>query len=416
MYLPNTDYQQALVEFYSVDDAIRVKRNLNGADIYSGCCTLKIEYATTNRVNVIQNSEDSIDYETPNMGMRAPHSLLGLPNNSDMPPRGPMLGGRQYDSPSRRDTSFNGSFGGGRETVGYYEEQRDNNRRMVPLNNIVDHSMNYEDDYGHESEMHYNGGGGGGGPRVAMIYGLNLESVNCDGLFNLLCIYGNVIKIKFLKSKEGSAMVQMGDGASIERMMHLLHNQPLFGKTLQFQISKQPVIIDVPTPYKLPDASDSFKDYTNCRENRFVTPELAGKNRVFPPSKTINYWNAPPNFGLELIQAEFKKYGAIDPPEFFQLTNRDKSSSGLLQWNTVEDATNAIALCNHIMINSDGAKFPYQLKLSFSESPIRHGPPRNANNNGNNSNVGKEGGDGPNFHRKPRERVPFNVPNKRGRF
>lgn len=31
--------------FDSIDSAKRAKETLNGADIYSGCCTLKIEYA-----------------------------------------------------------------------------------------------------------------------------------------------------------------------------------------------------------------------------------------------------------------------------------------------------------------------------------------------------------------------------------
>lgn len=31
--------------FDSVQSAQRAKASLNGADIYSGCCTLKIEYA-----------------------------------------------------------------------------------------------------------------------------------------------------------------------------------------------------------------------------------------------------------------------------------------------------------------------------------------------------------------------------------
>ncbi|XP_054865608.1 heterogeneous nuclear ribonucleoprotein L-like isoform X2 [Amphiprion ocellaris] len=36
---------QAMVEFESVEDAQKAKLALNGADIYAGCCTLKIEYA-----------------------------------------------------------------------------------------------------------------------------------------------------------------------------------------------------------------------------------------------------------------------------------------------------------------------------------------------------------------------------------
>ena len=41
---------QALVEFDSNVSANRAKQNLDGADIYAGCCTLKIEYA---RVSII---------------------------------------------------------------------------------------------------------------------------------------------------------------------------------------------------------------------------------------------------------------------------------------------------------------------------------------------------------------------------
>lgn len=36
---------QALVEFDSTVSAQRAKQHLDGADIYAGCCTLKIEYA-----------------------------------------------------------------------------------------------------------------------------------------------------------------------------------------------------------------------------------------------------------------------------------------------------------------------------------------------------------------------------------
>ena len=31
--------------------------------------------------------------------------------------------------------------------------------------------------------------------RVLMVYGLNMERINCDRLFNLVCLYGNVCKV-----------------------------------------------------------------------------------------------------------------------------------------------------------------------------------------------------------------------------
>lgn len=85
-----------LVTFDSVQSAQRAKASLNGADIYSGCCTLKIEYAKVSlevmirwlvifqvswawlilsfvlylqptRLNVFKNDQDTWDYTNPNL-------------------------------------------------------------------------------------------------------------------------------------------------------------------------------------------------------------------------------------------------------------------------------------------------------------------------------------------------------------
>lgn len=42
-------------------------------------------------------------------------------------------------------------------------------------------------------------GGGGSGPGmpdcVLMVYGLNVQKINCQKLFNLFCLYGNVLRV-----------------------------------------------------------------------------------------------------------------------------------------------------------------------------------------------------------------------------
>lgn len=50
----------SLLTFESVVDARRAKLELNGADIYAGCCTLKIEYA---RVNTQTHTHTGADTE-----------------------------------------------------------------------------------------------------------------------------------------------------------------------------------------------------------------------------------------------------------------------------------------------------------------------------------------------------------------
>lgn len=40
-----------MVEFDNLDAATRARENLNGADIYAGCCTLKIDYAKVRSID-----------------------------------------------------------------------------------------------------------------------------------------------------------------------------------------------------------------------------------------------------------------------------------------------------------------------------------------------------------------------------
>lgn len=76
---------QSMVEFDSVQSAQRAKASLNGADIYSGCCTLKIEYAKPARLNVFKNDQDTWDYTNPNLsGQGLAQCVCGLTAHSDM--------------------------------------------------------------------------------------------------------------------------------------------------------------------------------------------------------------------------------------------------------------------------------------------------------------------------------------------
>jgi heterogeneous nuclear ribonucleoprotein L len=49
---------------------------------------------------------------------------------------------------------------------------------------------------------------------VCMVYGLCPDKLNANRIFNLFCLYGNVVRVKFLKTKEGCAMVQESDKAT----------------------------------------------------------------------------------------------------------------------------------------------------------------------------------------------------------
>lgn len=81
-------------------------------------------------------------------------------------------------------------------------------------------------------------------------------------------------------------MVQMGDSVAVERCVQHLNNIP-FGKEgkLQIAFSKQNFLSEVTNPFNLPDHTPSFREYTGSKNNRFLSPAQASKNRIQPPSK-----------------------------------------------------------------------------------------------------------------------------------
>ncbi|CAJ0610256.1 unnamed protein product [Cylicocyclus nassatus] len=60
---------QALVEFESAEIAKKAKHAINGADIYSGCCTLKVELAKPDYVKVTRQDNDQFDFTLPNAAL-----------------------------------------------------------------------------------------------------------------------------------------------------------------------------------------------------------------------------------------------------------------------------------------------------------------------------------------------------------
>ncbi|XP_067132985.1 heterogeneous nuclear ribonucleoprotein L-like isoform X1 [Centruroides vittatus] len=379
---------QAMVEFDSIESAKRAKESLNGADIYSGCCTLKIEYAKPTRLNVHKNDNESWDYTNPSLGKMSDRPALlqeprgyGSPPYRDGAPRGPPAYperepydsygsrpvhgyGNDYGPPPRPQTRYGSPLP---DRYGRYERE------------IYDGRVDGPPPPGPPSRGPLYGPGpapgGPGGPQqgsVVMIYGLAPDKINADRLFNLFCLYGNVVRVKFLKSKEGCAMIQMGDPLSVERTIANLNGVKFFGSKIQLGYSKQAFLNDVQQPFSLPDGSPSFKDFMGNRNNRFTNPESAGKNRIQPPSKILHFFNAPYGIKEEELKKVFEDAEVKSPITIKMFPSKtERSSSGLLEFENLSDSLEALVMCNHTPISNQGGKFPYILKLCFSFSSPR---------------------------------------------
>ncbi|XP_017072628.1 heterogeneous nuclear ribonucleoprotein L-like isoform X5 [Drosophila eugracilis] len=410
---------QAMVEFDNLDAATRARENLNGADIYAGCCTLKIDYAKPEKLNVYKNEPDtSWDYTLSTGEILPSKSLFSIPENVVMLESLPTLSTPQQHHHHHHQQQ---------QHQQQQELQQHNNHHHHQLvasaqsHNLVQfkeppllgpgaafppfgapeyHPTTPENWKGaaiHPTGLMKEPSGvvaGRNAPvaftpqgqaqgAVMMVYGLDHDTSNTDKLFNLVCLYGNVARIKFLKTKEGTAMVQMGDAVAVERCVQHLNNIPVgTGGKIQIAFSKQNFLSEVINPFLLPDHSPSFKEYTGSKNNRFLSPAQASKNRIQPPSKILHFFNTPPGLTEDQLIGIFNiKEVPATSVRLFPLKT-ERSSSGLIEFPNISQAVLAIMKCNHLPIEGKGTKFPFIMKLCFSSSKSMNGAWNNATNEG----------------------------------
>nr|XP_017093317.1 heterogeneous nuclear ribonucleoprotein L isoform X10 [Drosophila bipectinata] len=391
---------QAMVEFDNLDAATRARENLNGADIYAGCCTLKIDYAKPEKLNVYKNEPDtSWDYTLstgeilpiPTLPHAPPthlhhqqqqqqalppqhqhhqqHHLVAPAQSHNLcqfkepPLLGPGAAFPPFGAPEYHPTTPENWKGAAIHPTGLMKE---------PAGVVA----------GRNAPVAFTQQGQAQNS-VMMVYGLDHDTSNTDKLFNLVCLYGNVARIKFLKTKEGTAMVQMGDSVAVERCVQHLNNIPVgTGGKIQIAFSKQNFLSEVINPYLLPDHSPSFKEYTGSKNNRFLSPAQASKNRIQPPSKILHFFNTPPGLTEDQLIGIFNiKEVPATSVRLFPLKT-ERSSSGLIEFPNISQAVLAIMKCNHLPIEGKGTKFPFIMKLCFSSSKSMNGAWNNATSEG----------------------------------
>ncbi|XP_075916765.1 heterogeneous nuclear ribonucleoprotein L-like isoform X4 [Petromyzon marinus] len=347
---------QAFVEFVSVESAERANSSLNGADIYSGCCTLIVDYARATRLNVFKNDSETWDFTNPglkqedNAVMPAKQtSLLG-----DHPKAhacgGGDCGGHQQPPPPGVDYGSGGDGMGGGGGMGMGVGM---GNQVGPQGGTqgqhVQAMMNQQADN-----------------KVLIVYDLDAERFNCDRVFNILCLFGDVEKVKFLKSKPGAAMVEMGDQYAVHRAVFHLNMSQIFGNKINLCVSRQRLIVPGQA-FELPDGTDSYRDYAGSHNHRYANSEKAAKNRNQRPTAVLHFFNAPTDITAEMFAQLCDEMSIARPRSFKVFSGKtDRSVSGLTEWETKNNAMEALACINHHPLKNANVPYLYTLKLCFS--------------------------------------------------
>ncbi|KAM7394829.1 hypothetical protein PAMP_021609 [Pampus punctatissimus] len=305
LYPITTSSLTSLLTFESVRDAQKAKLALNGADIYACCCTLKIEYARPNRLNVICNNNTSWDYTKPFLMHRERgkgrkrQAILGEHPSNSYGPHCPLL-----PLPANRYRRSR-------------EEVQDMSSYPLQLHKTSSSSFSSS---------------------VAMVSSLHPAQMNCSRIFNLFCLYGNVEKVKFMKSVPGTALVEMGDEYAVDRAVTHLNSVKVFGKKLNVCVSKQQAVIPSQV-FELPDGSSSYQDFSLTRNNRFSSMQ-SSRNIIQPPAAVLHFYNAPPT----LSQQQLHKL------KIFDAKPSSKTLSGLLEFDSKTEAVETLTVLNHHQI------------------------------------------------------------------
>uniref|UniRef100_A0A3B3TDK8 Heteroous nuclear ribonucleoprotein L like n=1 Tax=Paramormyrops kingsleyae TaxID=1676925 RepID=A0A3B3TDK8_9TELE len=204
---------------------------------------------------------------------------------------------------------------------------------------------------------------------VAMVSGLHPTKMNCTRIFNLFCLYGNIEKVKFMKSVPGTALVEMGDEYAVDRAITHLNSIKVFGKRLSVCVSKQHAVIPSQV-FELEDSTSSYKDFSMTRNNRFTSAGQASKNIIQPPSCVLHFYNVPPCVTEEELQRLCSEHDVPGYIKFkvFDAKPCSKTISGLLEFDSKTHAVEVLTVLNHYQIRIPNGSNPYTLKLCFSTS------------------------------------------------
>lgn len=209
---------QALIQFAQPDQARTAMMQLHNRNIYDGCNTLQIQQSKLPELVVKQNSTKSWDYTTGEMaGSRngggyggGGVGLLNTPNSMSLSGYG---GGNQ-----QMVGGFGSTMGVGRNTSG-------NLLSMVERLPKEIRELNLESINPSQTP-------------VVICYNLSPTEITVQKLFNLFSLYGTVLRIKILREKTDTALIQFSDPLHASIAQSLLNNAPLDGRELQISFSK----------------------------------------------------------------------------------------------------------------------------------------------------------------------------------
>lgn len=342
---------QALIQYPDVIIAQAAKLSLDGQNIYNACCTLRIEYSKLSNLNVKYNNDKSRDYTNPALptgdpgmdsalqlgGGGAAPGLVGSPFSAAMGLANPLGGGAGgYGSPNGMNSGNMSGISG------------------FPLGG----GSNSPQSFGGQSGMRYGGGASSTGS-VLLVSNLDEDQTECDHLFTLFGVYGDVQRVKILFNKKDTALVQMAEPQQALVAMNHLDKVKLWHKQIRVMPSKH-TSVQLPKEGQ-PDAGLT-KDFTNSSLHRFKKPGSKNYSNIYPPGPTLHLSNIPSSVEEDELKGAFNSIGLTVVA--FKFFPKDRKMA-LVQLASVDEAIVGLVKLHNFQLSETS-----HLRVSFSKSTI----------------------------------------------
>ena len=175
---------------------------------------------------------------------------------------------------------------------------------MLNHNNNHNDSHNNNNNYNHQSTYHRNNNTNTVSPNsttpVVMITNLNEEEMNCDRLFTLCGVFGDVIRVKISYHKRDTAFVQLCNHRQAKTVVNSMNRIQLYGKMIHVNLSRMTKVKlpkDSPNSIMMfPEAKFLTKDYTNSKKHRYSRKNGGQKYSplsIGQPSHILHIANLP---------------------------------------------------------------------------------------------------------------------------
>jgi len=288
----------------TVEQALNAKILLEGKDMFQGCCHLRIGFSKLTDLKVTANGPRSRDFQLPD------YPSGGYEGGFQQPAYQPPFGG------SAPYLDKGSSYGG---SSGFTSPFTDSKGCVLLVNNLTP------------------------------------DKIDCDKLFILFGVYGDVLRVKVLFNKRETAMIQFATPQQAQTaQIHLNH---LFLHTREITVS-QSKHTEVALPRSESDESSSLtKDYSGSPIHRFRHRGARTTKNINPPSQVLHISNLHDTCTEEELRKLFGAEQSSPPVVQFFSNNRKMA---YIKMESIHEAVLALMRLHNVKL---GDKY---MRISFS--------------------------------------------------